>query len=311
MLYASDWLAGTADMSHEEKGIFIDMLAQQWLRGSLPNDLNKLCRMFGGDANRNAIASILHKFCISEDGSLHNAKLERVRESSRAALEKRSAANSENAKKRWQKQPLNDQEGQLLPFDEQKENDANRNAIALRSESESISRNESEIEDKKGVENKKSKFDAQGGARSFQVSYRLKQGKPARLEREYAQALTRNFERNQIPYSETAELINFAAMHYMRYHDKKGTATTFIPDPETWLSNDEWLVDWQAATEKVRLEGPKTQKEAEKKALSDYKSPLQKAREEQDALETQKLMDKYKADQLKLQERNGNGLQQQ
>jgi len=153
MFYASDWISGTADMSHEEKGLFIDMLAQQWLRGSLPNDLNKLCRMFGGDASRNAIASILHKFCISESGDLHNAKLERVRESSRAAAEKRSTVNSENAKAGWEKRRANSQEGRFDGKEEKESDYANRNAIALQMESESKDEYVSEVEiENRGVQ---------------------------------------------------------------------------------------------------------------------------------------------------------------
>jgi uncharacterized protein YdaU (DUF1376 family) len=258
MLYASDWLAGTADLTMEEKGLFMDMLCQQWLRGSLPNDLDKLCRMFGGHANRIAIASILHKFRICEDGTLHNAKLERVRESSRAAAERRSAANSENAKKRWDKRPLNDNQGQLSLQDEEKQEDANRNAIALRSESESISRNEDEIEDKtRGVQGGNlpvPKFDAVAAARAFQMAYRLKQGKPRPLETAFAQCLARMYGRHGMPYPDAAALLNSSALDYMRYHDKIGTATQFIPNPETWLDSDEWKTDWKAAAQVARVE---------------------------------------------------------
>jgi uncharacterized protein YdaU (DUF1376 family) len=256
MLYASDWLAGTADLTMEEKGLFMDMLCQQWLRGSLPNDLDKLCRMFGGHANRIAIASILHKFCICEDGTLHNAKLERVRESSRAAAEKRSAVNSENAKKRWDKRPLNDNQGQLSLQDEEKQEDAIRNAIALRSESESISRNEYEIEDEtRGVQGGNlpvPKFDAVAAAKTFQFFYRLKQGKPIPLERAFSQVLTEGFQRLKIPYDETAKRINVAAKEFMEYHSGLGTEIRHIPNPETWLNDGSWQVDWKAALETAK-----------------------------------------------------------
>jgi uncharacterized protein YdaU (DUF1376 family) len=153
MLYASDWLSGTADLTMEEKGIFMDMLCQQWLRGDLPNDLGKLCRMFGGDANRNAIASILHKFRICENGNLQNAKLEEVRLTSLEQKKARSNTNRENSIKGWEKRRANAQETTLLDETDPIEKNASRNAIAMQMESESISEYESEsIGENRGVQ---------------------------------------------------------------------------------------------------------------------------------------------------------------
>lgn len=146
MLYASDWLSGTADLTMEEKGVFMDMLCQQWLRGDLPNDLNKLCRMFGGDANRNAIASILHKFRICENGNLQNAKLEEVRETSLEKKKARSETNRENAIEGWEKRRAKANESTLSEKTFPIEEDANRNAIAMQMESES--KGEYEVENR-------------------------------------------------------------------------------------------------------------------------------------------------------------------
>lgn len=153
MLYASDWLTGTAEMTLEEKGIFIDMLCHQWLRGELPSDEKKLIRMLGGDANRNAIASVSHKFRMCESGGLQNAKLEEVRETSRESQNRRSVANKANADKRWAKSRESESEPSLFENEIPIKVDANRNAKSMRNESECISEYESENKEKKGVRN--------------------------------------------------------------------------------------------------------------------------------------------------------------
>ena len=45
LFYSSDWLSGTAEMLPEEKGVYIDLLAYQHLKGSLPIDTRRLARL--------------------------------------------------------------------------------------------------------------------------------------------------------------------------------------------------------------------------------------------------------------------------
>ena len=47
LFYPKDWLEGTAEMSPEEKGVYIDLLCYQHQRGFIPSDTLKLSRMVG------------------------------------------------------------------------------------------------------------------------------------------------------------------------------------------------------------------------------------------------------------------------
>ncbi len=45
LMYSKDWIEGTADMTPEEKGVYIDLLCYQHQRNGLPNDLTRLSRL--------------------------------------------------------------------------------------------------------------------------------------------------------------------------------------------------------------------------------------------------------------------------
>lgn len=47
LFYSKDWLEGTAELMPEEKGIYIDLLAHQHQKGSLPTDTKRLSRIVG------------------------------------------------------------------------------------------------------------------------------------------------------------------------------------------------------------------------------------------------------------------------
>jgi len=47
MFYPKDWITGTADLMPDEKGVYIDLLAHQHQRNTLPNDTIRLARMIG------------------------------------------------------------------------------------------------------------------------------------------------------------------------------------------------------------------------------------------------------------------------
>jgi hypothetical protein len=47
LLYSKDWLQGTAEMTHQEKGVFMDLLCHQHQSGSLPADPKRLARLAG------------------------------------------------------------------------------------------------------------------------------------------------------------------------------------------------------------------------------------------------------------------------
>lgn len=100
--YAADFMIGIMGMSDEEVGIYIKMLATQWLHGSLPNCKKTIKKMI----NSRKIPSemVMRKFVISDDGFLRNERMEKVREKQKSFVETRK----ENANKRWNKEQNED-----------------------------------------------------------------------------------------------------------------------------------------------------------------------------------------------------------
>ncbi len=47
LFYSKDWLEGTAELSAQEKGVYIDLLAHQHQKGSLPPEIKKLSKLAG------------------------------------------------------------------------------------------------------------------------------------------------------------------------------------------------------------------------------------------------------------------------
>lgn len=47
LFYSKDWLEGTAEMTPEEKGVYIDLLSHQHQKGSIPSDPKRIARMVG------------------------------------------------------------------------------------------------------------------------------------------------------------------------------------------------------------------------------------------------------------------------
>lgn len=80
LFYSKDWLEGTADMSKEAKGVFIDLLAHQHQKNGLPNDIKKLARLASMSETEFFIvweAEVKEKFQPTDD-RLYNRKLTKV-----------------------------------------------------------------------------------------------------------------------------------------------------------------------------------------------------------------------------------------
>lgn len=80
LLYTKDWLEGTSEMTSEEKGIYIDLLASQHQRGSLPTDTKRLCKLArcGEEEFLKIWADVSHKFVLNGEGRLVNRRLTEV-----------------------------------------------------------------------------------------------------------------------------------------------------------------------------------------------------------------------------------------
>lgn len=94
--YADDFVAGTADMTAEEVGVYMRLLCYQWSKGGLPADDARLA-IIAGQCQTDAVATAKAKFTLGEDGLLRNARLEVERTKQNAYRLKQA----QNATKRW------------------------------------------------------------------------------------------------------------------------------------------------------------------------------------------------------------------
>lgn len=97
-LYPADWLAGTLLMSFEEKGLYLELLCLQWESGHLPPD-EQLRRLRTKPA---ALAAVLAKFPVGEDGNRRNLRLETEREKQRERRARKSLGAAKTNAARWQ-----------------------------------------------------------------------------------------------------------------------------------------------------------------------------------------------------------------
>jgi len=120
--YPADFLVGTLGMTTEEIGAYILLLCHQWDQGHIPSDPEKCARL--ARCSTDAIASVLHKFCICDDGTAKNKRLELER----GKQDERREALSANAKKRW-KTPKTDADAKP------KQSNGNAEAMQLHNQS--------------------------------------------------------------------------------------------------------------------------------------------------------------------------------
>jgi len=80
LFYSKDWLEGTMEMTSEEKGVYIDLLAHQHQKGDLPSDTKRLCKLVGlsEDEFLRVWSDISYKFTATKDNRLVNRKLTEV-----------------------------------------------------------------------------------------------------------------------------------------------------------------------------------------------------------------------------------------
>lgn len=95
--YPADFLVGIMGFTDEETGIYIKMLAYQWLKGGLPNDPLAIKKVI--HSRKKPSENVLKKFEVGSDLMLHNLRLEEERKKQEAFRESRV----NNAKSRWDK----------------------------------------------------------------------------------------------------------------------------------------------------------------------------------------------------------------
>lgn len=98
--YASDFLTDTQSWDINEVGIYIRLLSNQWVNGSLPKDLTRLSRIAGctHDEIKKAWVILGFKFLDNIDGTIYNNKLESVREAQIKFKEKQASNGSKGGR---------------------------------------------------------------------------------------------------------------------------------------------------------------------------------------------------------------------
>lgn len=101
--YPRDFASATADWSLAERGLYRELLDQQWDLGSLPADHSKLRMLVRVTPQewRMAWPTVSKKFEVGEDGRLRNLRLEVHRCKSIEKHGKRSDAGKKGNEKRW------------------------------------------------------------------------------------------------------------------------------------------------------------------------------------------------------------------
>jgi len=114
LFYSSDFLTGVADLSMEERGIYITLLCLQHQKGRLTPKMIQLC---GG----NATADVLAKFSKDEEGNFYNERLEVEIQKRKEHTEKQR----QRAKDGWIKRKDNQSHGiaTALPLENENENE--------------------------------------------------------------------------------------------------------------------------------------------------------------------------------------------
>lgn len=153
LFFASDWLTSTAFMDAESRGMYINLIAYQWVNGELPNDFSLLCRLAGIDSASSTATSklqalIKQKFKQTASTCLINEKLERVREKAVVTASnlsergrKGAAAKQANARK---KQSISGDSEPLGALANDPKNSAYDSAKKVLGENEYKDRNEDE-----------------------------------------------------------------------------------------------------------------------------------------------------------------------
>lgn len=101
-LYADDFLAGTADMTAEEVGVYIRLLCHAWNKHGLENDEKRLGLLAGqchGNAAAEAMQVLSRKFVVAPDGRWRNERQEFTRQQMILYRDQQS----EKARIRWER----------------------------------------------------------------------------------------------------------------------------------------------------------------------------------------------------------------
>ena len=221
MFYAGDFLSDSKvlTMTMPQRGMYISLLASEWLEGSLLNDTRTLKAICGQHPNFEEDWEIVKQCFYEEDGRLYNKRLELERTEQSKRAEKNSKNGKLGAMKRWNKK--DDSEAIAMPLP-------------------SIEK-EIEIEHKKIKKDNNIKTYLEEFENEFWSAYPRRDNKK-RAKDKYVQLRKSGTDKNVI--------IN-GLKSYIKQWRNAGTEREFIPMASTWLHQerfeDELISNMQTA----------------------------------------------------------------
>lgn len=105
--YASDFLSdiNVTTMTMSQRGVYITLMAHEWLEGKLPSDVSTLKRLCGNPEDWNNDWHKVSTCFVEKDGYIYNPRLEQERGKMNAYRERMSQAGKKGAEKRWKDSP--------------------------------------------------------------------------------------------------------------------------------------------------------------------------------------------------------------
>lgn len=105
--YVKEWRSSRSimRMSFAERGMYLEMLLEQWENLTLPDDAAAVAELIGGgEAEWRRHWDVLRRrFVTASGGGIYNVRLEKEREKQRAGSERASTRGRAGAAKRWQR----------------------------------------------------------------------------------------------------------------------------------------------------------------------------------------------------------------
>lgn len=211
--YAGDFLSdiNVTTMTMAQRGIYITLLAYEWIEGSLPSDILKLRILCGNHTDFDSDWDVVSGCFFEKDGRLYNRRLESERTNMIEYRERMSANGRKGAKSRWQGHSKAIAEPSIIEVEEEVEVKVKRN-------------NDNQVF-KKEFEN------------DFWSIY------PRRDNKKRAQDKFISLRKK----GTSVETIINGLESYKKYWKQHGTSAEYIPMASTWLNqerfNDELLSD--------------------------------------------------------------------
>ena len=202
--YASDFLSdiNVSMMSMSQRGIYVTLLAYEWIEGSLPSDLDRLKLLCGNPVDFDSDWLVVSACFYEEDGRIYNKRLEKERQNMLSYRERMSKNGRRGANIRW-----NNKDGK---------------AIAKPSNIED--------EDEKEVEVKHTNSYKKEFEEEFWSLYPRRDNKKRSCEKYM------NLRKNGTDKS----LIINGLKHYIKHWRSSGTEPEYIPMASTWLNQERY-----------------------------------------------------------------------